>query len=1388
MRRDLARAIWDTRAKWPEEANLEKLEQELKDVTVLAIEQANKIAEENNSTRWNDIKPSPIPEQADSINYASMFESGRSMAQATALTFAAQNKAKQPNAVIEKEALVALAQAASTWRPSSKVPFAKYVAAAVRNRLRDMLGIGKPKMFSNVRQLSYDEAIGIDGPAREESDAFDSSIASLHPGVDNIHSNMLAVANALPRKQAELINAALSGKSPAEIAESMGMSQQEMGKAFANAIKQVADRMIESGIANEKIALASPKPEYGDVEAIASLIKAFNEKMSPQKVRALYADVRREASFMRTLGRPDLANPAFGEARKFVDAVDEARKEKMVRQTHAQWQEAGMKMLADVEGVKRTILEKAADPDKHGLLTPIENKAAARLVAFMAHKVARNDEKAFDEAVALTSALRTARADVARSLASMRDEEMKPKERNAQFLMNLIFMPTPEVQQQIDKAPTAAQKSREISRLKAELLMLKAQPKPDSSIVRELERQVAEWTAKATKAEIERKTAKEDLARIRAAVEKMGVTLEEILAPDSKVYLRLRGDKIIGDFLSTLSEPERRAIRMYRDSEDLKTIQRATGINAADVIKLVDRFRADFIAKNKAKFKAGMKAEDIDLPNSPMGAPVNEDDANAEIERALALMGFTKNEQHRAARKRLTVRTNPRVTKPRAEMRNPFDDSAWPPKRKWTTQPNLGEAPNALPPDANTVETGGRDLNETSGDRQLVFGEDPNALPPSEIDIQKTDGVEMQLTEVDGQLIYDIPPQPRIDISSARITAQLGRMMMRAKRRENGSWFNMAYEWWIASLLSGPKTQAVNILGNAVSVAWELSVQRVTEIALNSMLKLVGKGDPYGAQIGDFAVMAKTLAPALATAWERAVWTWGSEVNLFNVEATNAEITWQNIKNNSKLEEDIGATGDSKAGRTIRIPMRALMATDEFFKQAIGQIHVAVIAHRIARARGLKGEAYTKLINELMIPGSIAWVEAVDEATRLVFQKVPEAGIAASAYRAMESARNKFLPFKFIVPFLRTPFAIFTTGLRKSPIGSIYMAERIIADGLWRINKKGDPVPAKWMRPYHAAEYVKHLSEQVLAWGATIMLYGAFEGDDDDDDKQFVITGSRSNDARNRGERELLNRVGLPPYTVRMGRIRWDYSRFEPLATVLGVTADTVRTWKLSDRTGGAHAVGKFMQAMMDQATNKTFVQGLANTAEVIRDPASSTSALADFIASWLPAIIRAPIRDMDTYVRDRSKEAASDKLITNFLDRLLTAVIPQFAPPRVDIYGRAVERAGHPIVRAFVPGYPQTEEAPGSVDRVLFRNLRQNPNDAWTPTPPRRTIGSGKDAIFLDKDTYMRYQRYAGQAFASDVLGAYIENPLQPTEQDIDNIRKSVSQSRKQAREDLGL
>ena len=93
------------------------------------------------------------------------------------------------------------------------------------------------------------------------------------------------------------------------------------------------------------------------------------------------------------------------------------------------------------------------------------------------------------------------------------------------------------------------------------------------------------------------------------------------------------------------------------------------------------------------------------------------------------------------------------------------------------------------------------------------------------------------------------------DLADPRIRANIARIgdTLRSKP------FDWLKEFWLNSILSGPRTQSANIVGNTTFGLWETLAQRLIEVTTNLAVR-----DPDAAQIGEFRSMYRGLLPALA--------------------------------------------------------------------------------------------------------------------------------------------------------------------------------------------------------------------------------------------------------------------------------------------------------------------------------------------------------------------------------------------------------------------------------------------------------------------------------------------------------------------------------------------
>jgi RNA polymerase sigma factor (sigma-70 family) len=670
--------------------------------------------------------------------------------------------------------------------------------------------------------------------------------------------------------------------------------------------------------------------------------------------------------------------------------------------------------------------------------------------------------------------------------------------------------------------------------------------------------------------------------------------------------------------------------------------------------------------------------------------------------------------------------------------------------------------------------------------------------------------------------------RPKFRIDDPAHVMRLARAIQSA--RSEAGLGAMAYEWWIMNILSGPQTQVTNIAGNAGFLALDSTLQRGMEALVNVFVR-----DKKAAQLGEFKSLARGIMPGITKGLAMAAKAWSAEHDFYEhtVLGTPLELgQWDKLGNTRTAIP-------GQTGRVVRIPGRALLFADSFFKQLSGQMNVAAFAYRIAKAEGLRGQALTDRVAQLsktrgeivsenlssaapsqemveyfarqlarrdasLDPAALianrsseawelareqaaydaaknagwtedAWIRAVEKSKEMTFQqdlkRSNEGGsLFEDAAAKLQDARFNNQLIGFFFPFVKTPYNIFRTGIRKSPIGAANLAWQAgkgflaMKDGKAFLD--GDPT------------LVRDMSEQLIAWTAMALIFGAVQGDDDDDDKMLLITGSQPRSEATAGLRDLNTRATGGEYMIRIGGrngITIPYGRFDPIATVLGTTTDLIRSIKRNGST--TENLASLWNYMVAQTNSKTFLQGIANISTILEgksDPVGATKRTV--LQALVPNIIRQPLRNLDDYVRDTKTAPATYTLLPT----------GNLAEPKVDVYGNEIRKGSSPVMRLFFNSALATEPVLEATDNLLMNWNRANPSMAYAPEQAKAVYKdrNGKEVEMTAEET--RRFRLASGRLASVKLRA-ITTPARvanPTEDDIEAIRKAFSEARRETRE----
>jgi hypothetical protein len=327
-------------------------------------------------------------------------------------------------------------------------------------------------------------------------------------------------------------------------------------------------------------------------------------------------------------------------------------------------------------------------------------------------------------------------------------------------------------------------------------------------------------------------------------------------------------------------------------------------------------------------------------------------------------------------------------------------------------------------------------------------------------------------------------------------------------------------------------------------------------------------------------------------------------------------------------------------GKAVRVPGRALMAEDEFFKSIGYRQEINVQAYRTATKEGLKGEAFAARVSELKASPT----EEMQTVAHGVAEKQTFTNPLGKDLSALVGFTNSHPWAKVIVPFVRTPVNIVKYAAERSPFAFLFKDVRA--------NLKG--VNGAIARDQQIARIT--LGSSVSAATAYLALQGA-------------ITGQGPSDPRRRA---LLYNPGKgwQPYSILIGDNYYSYSRLEPLGTLLGVAADFAElSQHMSDEKRNSIA-SLIMGSVAKNLASKTFLSGLSQVIEAYQDPERyGAQYIQNLVGTVVPTAIAQYARTRDPYLREAR----------TILDKIKARVpgLRETLPAKRDFFGELIKLQG---------------------------------------------------------------------------------------------------------------
>lgn len=479
--------------------------------------------------------------------------------------------------------------------------------------------------------------------------------------------------------------------------------------------------------------------------------------------------------------------------------------------------------------------------------------------------------------------------------------------------------------------------------------------------------------------------------------------------------------------------------------------------------------------------------------------------------------------------------------------------------------------------------------------------------------------------------------------------------------------FDKVYEYWVNSILSGLNTHAVNNISNGLFQI------------LENTARTVGAALPGGAP----------MSAALAR------WSGGARgirlgAKLFRRAFITGDPQMGGSASNQKIEAKYREAIPGAVGNIVRIPGRALLAEDEFWKAISYYAEVSEAAEIESRKTGRPVE---DILANIETEHPALHDAAVKEAHRLTF--TTEMG---PALKAINRGLIKSRLGKFIAPFIRTPSNILKEAVRFTPgAGALIRQVREDMAGMNGSEAKAVQM-GRWI-----------VGTMMYATVGVMTAAGKMSGAGPDDPN----------------ERRLLQRTGWQPYSIKVGDKWIRYNRFEPVGMILGLGADGVEIGQYAQ--GGEldkiHAM--VLGSLMNNLADKTFLSGVFDFAEAMSDPQRYmgrwVSRMAQSFA--VPNIVGQAVWTADPFVREA---------------RTITDRIHSRLPGKRRQLNELLDVAGEPI--------PQTATMYGAPF-----NVSEQQSDPVAEAMLRLGIFKGKPGrtlmgVKLDDDVYSEYASLVGK------------------------------------------
>lgn len=442
------------------------------------------------------------------------------------------------------------------------------------------------------------------------------------------------------------------------------------------------------------------------------------------------------------------------------------------------------------------------------------------------------------------------------------------------------------------------------------------------------------------------------------------------------------------------------------------------------------------------------------------------------------------------------------------------------------------------------------------------------------------------------------------------------------------------------NMLSGPRTIEVNGLSGAVNLSYEVLGQASNQMARGRLTEAAAEvAAPFKAMDRAFQNMAETI--------------------------------WHGVSNEQALRGDIPRTLSSRTGNqaargaltVMEIPDRINAGVDQFFRTMTEDWAATILAHKQARAAGVKtssknwAETVAKNL-EAIRDDPTKFPEIKEMADHVTFSETP--GALGQALAHVQQ-----VPYigQALMPFLRTPYNIASRAVDISPLGVARTAfEATTGMGRGRQNIS------------------RRIRDNMIGVAGAVWAYNAAMNGN--------VTGAGPDDAEKRAQ---LRATGWQPYSIKIGDQYWSYANFAPFSLMLsmGAAAAEAQKYAKPEKTDTlsmlADAAGRSVNVVQDM----TVLAGIGSVIKSIQDPDRyGAQWLTQFLQTLIPAgsALNTIGQATDPNIRRAERDTFSNQVVGGLKSRI--PGVRETVPAAQDPLGRAVpnEQTGMGALNPFRP------------------------------------------------------------------------------------------------------